>query len=201
MSMRVLVILILVLVGGAAGMFVGSKMTDKPLPSVATTPAPNVKPFALVNQDGQVVSDVTYRGRWLLVFFGFTRCPDVCPTSMIYASNLMKDLGQLADTLDILFVSIDPERDTAQALKEYLGHFDGRIIGLTGSPEQIAAITKGYGVYYTKRKLEGVDDYTMDHSTAFYLVGPDGGLRRAYSLQRGEDEMTAEIRSAITPKE
>ncbi len=167
-------------------------------PPVAAT---SVKHFSLIDQAGRSVDDATYRGRWMLVFFGFTRCPDVCPTSMIYASDLLKSLGPLAETLNVAFVTVDPERDTPEVLKEYLENFDPRIIGLTGSAEQIAAVTKTFGVYYAKRKIEGQDDYAMDHSTAFYLVGPEGGFRRAYNLQRGADQMTADIRAAISPRD
>lgn len=164
-------------------------------------PPVNVKHFSLVDQNGRSVDETAFRGRWMLAFFGFTRCPDVCPTSMIYASDLLKSLGPLADTLTVAFVSIDPERDTPSVLKDYLANFDPRIVGLTGTPEQVAAAATAFGVYYAKRKLEGMDDYTMDHSTAFYLVGPDGGFRRAFSLQRGNDQMTADLRAAITPKD
>jgi protein SCO1/2 len=120
---------------------------------------------------------------------------------MIYASDLLQSLGPLADNLTVAFVSVDPERDTPQVLKDYLANFDPRIVGLTGSPEQIAAVTKTFGVYYAPRKIEGQEDYAMDHSTAFYLVGPDGGFRRAYNLQRGADEMTTSLREAMLPKE
>ena len=139
-----------------------------------------------------------YRGRWVLVFFGFTRCPDVCPMSMTYASDLLKSLGGFADKLQIVFVTVDPERDTPDALRDYLANFDPRIVGLTGTPEQIAAASKVFGVYYAKRALEGLNDYTMDHSTAFYLVNPEGELQRAFGLQGDGDELSGQIRKILS---
>ena len=193
--------LVLVALVAIAGLGVGMMLRSSVPPSTPSVAAASVKHFSLIDHAGRSVDDATYRGRWLLVFFGFTRCPDVCPTSMIYASDLLKSLGPLAETLNVAFVTVDPERDTPEVLKEYLENFDPRIIGLTGSAEQIAAVTKTFGVYYAKRKIEGQDDYAMDHSTAFYLVGPEGGFRRAYNLQRGADQMTADIRAAISPRD
>jgi protein SCO1/2 len=199
MPRRYIFVLILTVLVGAGALGLGSWWQATTSRAVVT--APNVKSFSLLDQAGTAVDDVGFRGRWLLVFFGFTRCPDICPASMIYASDLLQSLGPLADNLTVAFVSVDPERDTSQVLKDYLANFDPRIVGLTGSPEQIAAVTKTFGVYYAPRKIEGQEDYAMDHSTAFYLVGPDGGFRRAYNLQRGADEMTTSLREAMLPKE
>jgi len=180
MPRRSVFILILAALVGAGALGVGFWWQASPRP--AAVAAPNIKSFVLLDHTGAVVDDVAFRGRWLLVFFGFTRCPDICPASMIYASDLLQSLGPLTDHLTVAFVTVDPERDTPQMLKDYLANFDPRIVGLTGSPEQIAAVTKAFGVYYAQREIEGHDDYAMDHSTAFYLVGPDGGFRRAYNL-------------------
>lgn len=193
--------LVLVALVAIAGLGVGMMLRPSVPPAAPPVAAASVKHFSLIDHASRPVDDATYRGRWLLVFFGFTRCPDVCPTSMIYASDLLKSLGPLAGTLNVAFVTVDPERDTPEILKEYLANFDPRIMGLTGSAEQIAAVTKTFGVYYAKRKIERQDEYAMDHSTAFYLVGPEGGFRRAYNLQRGADQMTADIRAAISPKD
>jgi len=182
----------LVMLGGVAG---GIWLKHKIVGTVPGQSAPTR--FALTDHDGQPVTEATYRGRALLVFFGFTRCPDVCPTSMIYASDLLKELGPRAEELKVLFVTVDPEFDTQPALKEYLAHFDPRITGLTGTSEQIAATAKTFGVYYAKRPLEGTGDYTMDHSTAFYFVAQDGRLQRAYSMQNGADKLTDELRAAL----
>jgi len=183
---------ICVLVGGIGGGIWLSQRFDAPALSLRPAAA-----FSLTDQNGQAVSDAHYRGRALLVFFGFIRCPDICPTSMSYAADLLEELGADSDRLQVVFITVDPERDTPEALKDYLTNFDPRIAGLTGTAEQIAAVAKTFGVYYAKRPLEGQDDYTMDHSTAFYFVGTDGILQRAYSLQRGAGEMTKDIRAAL----
>jgi protein SCO1 len=183
---------ICVLVGGIGGGIWLSQRFDTS--AISSRPAAT---FSLTDQNGQAVSDENYRAQALLVFFGFIRCPDVCPTSMSYAADLLTALGPEAERLQVLFITVDPERDTPDALKDYLTNFDPRIVGLTGTPEQIAAVAATFGVYYAKRPLDGMDDYTMDHSTAFYFVGADGILQRAYSLQRGADEMTKEIRAAL----
>jgi cytochrome oxidase Cu insertion factor (SCO1/SenC/PrrC family) len=154
--------------------------------------------YSLTDQNGQPVTQATYRGRWMLVFFGFTHCPDVCPMSMSYAADFLKSLGPDSKKLQVAFVTIDPERDTPAALKDYLANFDPRIVGLAGTPAQIAAAAKAFNVFYAKRPLEDLNDYMMDHSTAFYLVNPAGKLLRAFALQRGADEMTADLRETMS---
>jgi len=182
----------LVMLGGVAGgVWLKHKMDS-------TTPGQAAAiPFSLTDHNGLPVTEASYRGKALLVFFGFTRCPDICPTSMIYASDFLKELGPRAEELKVLFVTVDPEFDTQPALKEYLANFDPRITGLTGTQEQIAATAKAFGVYYAKRPLEGMNDYTMDHSTAFYFVDTRGRLKRAYSMQNGADELSKELRAAL----
>ena len=154
--------------------------------------------YSLIDQNEQVVNQATYRGRWMLVFFGFTHCPDICPMSMTYAADFLKSLGPDGKKLQVVFVTVDPERDTPAALKDYLTNFDPRIVGLTGTPAQIAAAAKAFNVFYSKRALEDPNDYTMDHSTAFYLVDPAGKLQRAFALQRGAEEMSADLREAMS---
>lgn len=184
---------LIAVLGLCAGLGVRNRLETPP--AVANN---SVTAFSLVDQDGHPVTEATYRGRWLLVFFGFTRCPDVCPTSMLYAADLLKSLGPDREKLQIAFVTIDPERDTPAALKDYLANFDARIVGLSGTPAQVAAAAKAFSVYYAKRPLEGQNDYAMDHSTAFYLVDPQGSLLRALALQRGADDMTDDLREAMS---
>ncbi len=185
---------LIVAVAVVAGVFLRHAVEEPLGVSVATA----VKPFTLIDHNGRPVTDATFRGRALLLFFGFIRCPDVCPTSMSFAADLLNALGDSAGTLQIAFVTVDPERDTPEALRDYLANFDSRIAGLTGTPEQIAAVTKAFGVYYAKRALEGLDDYTMDHSTAFYLVSTNGQFHRAFALNDDSDEMIDELRAAIS---
>lgn len=132
-------------------------------------------PFQLVDQDGHKVTEADLRGKPTVMFFGFTYCPDVCPTTLTEMTAWLKALGPDADRLNVAFVSVDPERDTPAQLKSYLGSFDHRIRGLTGTPEQVAAMAKAYRVYYRKVPVEG-GEYTMDHSSMVYLFDKDGGF-------------------------
>lgn len=129
-------------------------------------------PFALTDGNGRQVTDQTYRGKWLLVYFGYTYCPDACPTGLNNIAGALKLMGSDADKIQPLFITVDPERDTAAAMKAYAAAFDSRIVGLTGTAEQIAAVARAYRVYY-KRVGEG-EDYLMDHSVVMYVMDPDG---------------------------
>ena len=150
-------------------------------------------PFTLVDHTGKTVSDTVFRGRLMLVFFGYTFCPDVCPTNIQAISNAMDLLGEQADMVQPLFVTIDPERDTKEVMADYVGNFHPRLVGLTGTSDQIAAAAKAYRIYYSKyhpppASLSGEQDagdnkagedeeesdYLMNHSSATYLMGRDG---------------------------
>jgi protein SCO1/2 len=131
-------------------------------------------PFTLVDGDGRVVTDATFRGRYMLIYFGYTFCPDVCPTTLATIAAALNHLPA-ADRARIapLFVTIDPDRDSPNVVKDYARSFTPRMIGLTGSTAQIAAIVKAYHVYV--RKVPGANGaYTMDHSSTIYVMGPDG---------------------------
>ena len=143
--------------------------------------------FQLVNQDGQAVDQTMLNGKWSLVFFGFTYCPDYCPTTLGMLAATKARLGDKADDLQIVFVSVDPERDTPQALKDYLSSdgFPEGVIGLTGAPEQVAAAARVYRAAY--QKVGEGDDYTMNHSLTIYLMGPDGKFRSALAHDMGPD--------------
>lgn len=134
-------------------------------------------PFQLVNQDGQPVDQTILNGKWTLVFFGFTYCPDYCPTTLTMLEATKAQLGDKARDLQILFISVDPERDTPQALKDYLSAdgFPEGVIGLTGTPQQVRAAADAYRAMYSKVG-EG-EGYTMNHSLTIYLMGPDGQFR------------------------
>jgi len=152
--------------------------------------------FELVDQTGRTVRDEDFPGKWQLVFFGFTSCPDICPTTLGTVSAALEELGPVADRLQPLLISVDPERDTPPALKDYLTPFDPRILGLTGTPEQIQAAIRSFRVYASKRQLES-GDYTMDHSAFIYLMNPEGEYAAHFSSQSPIDEMTAEIRKTM----
>lgn len=142
-------------------------------PGIAV-PGPKIGgPFSLVDQDGRPVSDKTLLGKPTAIFFGFTYCPEICPTTMADITGWLKALGRDADRLNVVFVSLDPERDTPAQLKLYLSNFDRRIQGFTGSPQAVAATAKAYRVYYRKVPVEG-GEYTIDHSSAVYLFDAAG---------------------------
>jgi protein SCO1/2 len=151
-------------------------------------------PFQLVNQDGQPVDQTMLDGKWSLVFFGFTYCPDYCPTTLTSLEATRQLLGPDAEDLQIVFVSIDPERDTPQALKDYLSSdgFPPGVIGLTGTPEQVAEAARVYRAYF--QKVGDGEDYTMNHSLTVYLMGPDGRFRSALGHDLGPERSAQLIR-------
>jgi len=129
--------------------------------------------FTMTNHRGETVTDRDIQGKPTLIFFGFTSCPEVCPTTLSDISGWLQDLGPDADRLNVLFVSVDPERDTVEQLANYVSLFDQRIVGLTGTPDQLAAMAKVYRVYYRKVPLEE-GGYTMDHSAMVYMMDARG---------------------------
>jgi protein SCO1 len=153
-------------------------------------------PFSLTDQNGHTVTDRDLKGKPFLAFFGFTHCPDVCPTALFEVSEIMKALGPDADRVRVLFVTVDPERDTAALLKDYLSSFDPHLSALTGSPEAIAAIAKAYRVYYKKVPLaEG--DYTMDHTAIVYLMNKDGKFVSPFNIKRPPEVAAADLRKYL----
>lgn len=134
-------------------------------------------PFKLVDQDNRPVTEQTYRGKYMLVYFGFTFCPDVCPTTLNHVADALDRLGDKADKLVPILITVDPKRDTPAALKQYVAAFTPRMVGLTGTPEQAAAAARAYRVYFKENRTgPGPNDYTMDHSSILYLMGPDGAF-------------------------
>lgn len=144
-------------------------------------------PFQLVNQDGKPVDQTMLDGKWSLVFFGFTYCPDFCPTTLASMAATQAQMGDKGKDLQIVFITVDPTRDTPQTLKDYLSSdgFPKDVIGLTGTPEQIADAAKAYRAYY--QKVGEGEGYTMNHSLTVYLMGPDGKFRAALSSDLGPD--------------
>jgi len=132
-------------------------------------------PFELVGKDGKPVTDQDFRGRYMLVFFGFTHCPDICPAELQVMSTALDDLGSDADKVVPIFITLDPERDTPEAVNAYVENFGPNFVGLSGSPEAIAKAAKAYRVTYKKFQDESMgDNYSIDHSALVYLMGPDG---------------------------
>ena len=154
--------------------------------------------FQLVDHQGRRVTAATYAGRHMLVFFGFTHCPDVCPLALGEVSVALDALGpEAAAKVQPLFVSVDPERDTPAILKDYVAAFDDRITGLTGTPEEIAAAARAYRVYFKKVPVEGALGYTMDHSAFVYLMGPDGRLEAFFTHETKGEAMAKKIRGFL----
>jgi protein SCO1 len=152
--------------------------------------------FELVDQTGKTVRGEDLRGKWQLVFFGFTSCPDICPTTLANVTAALGELGPAAGKLQPLLITVDPERDTAPVLKEYLTAFDPRILGLTGTPEQVEKALRSFRVYASKRPQDG-GDYTMDHSAFIYLMDPAGDYAAHLSPQEPVEAMVGKIRSTV----
>ncbi len=140
-------------------------------------------PFTLTDMNAKPFSNTDLAGAPFVVFFGFTHCPDICPTKLFEMSEVLREAGARGTKLRALFISVDPERDTPEILKSYLGSFDPRIIGLTGSSADIAAITKAYRAYAKKVPLKD-GDYTMDHTALVYLMDRKGLFIGALNLER-----------------
>jgi protein SCO1 len=174
------IVLIIVLVSGR-----------DPVPSAGASAIGG--PFSLIDQDGRPVTDKDLRGRPFLVFFGFTHCPDVCPTALFEISEVLGKLGPDAQRVSALFVTIDPERDTPAQMKDYLSSFNPRLVGLTGDPAAIAAVAKEYRVYVKKVPLDH-GDYTMDHTALVYLMDKDGRFVAPFNLKRSTEDAAADLR-------
>ncbi len=156
-------------------------------------------PFALVGGDGKAVTDKDFRGKYMLVYFGYTYCPDVCPTTLNTVADALDKLGAKADRVRPVFISIDPKRDTPAVVRQFASAFGPKLVGLTGSAEQIAAAAKAYRVYYTEHRTgTGPDDYTMDHSSVLYLMGPDGRFVAPIRADLAPDQMAVSLAKLIS---
>jgi protein SCO1/2 len=149
----------------------------------------------LIDQDGRPFRLSRHRGKVLLLFFGYVVCPDVCPTTLLELANVRKRLGVEAKDVQVIFVSVDPERDTPQALKRYVAHFDPTFIGLTGDPETVARVAKGYGVRYGKRPTPTPGWYFVDHTALTYVIDRAGRLLAAYPYGTSVQDFVADLKS------
>ena len=150
-------------------------------------------PFQLVDQSGQPVTDKNLKGKPTIMFFGFTHCPDVCPTALFEMSEILRAMGNDAKRVNAFFVSVDPERDTPPIMKDYLSSFDPNLKGLTGGPEATAEIISGYRVYAKKVPLKD-GDYTMDHTALIYLLDRDGRFVAPFNIKRRPEEAAADLK-------
>lgn len=190
MNRRVMLVSALALVA-AAGIGASYIFNDRKMAETLSVGGP----FKLIGTDGQEVTEAALKGKYSVFFFGFTFCPDACPTALNTFSLMMAKLGPDADKVQPVFVSIDPARDTPQVMKEYLASFDPRIMGLTGTPEEIAETAKIFRVYYKKT---GEDEYyLMDHSTAIIVMDPDFHYAGVMNGAMGVDEMTTRLKDIM----
>ena len=150
-------------------------------------------PFKLTDQNGKTITDQDLKGHPSLVFFGFTHCPEICPTALADISQVIDTLGSDGDKVNALFVTVDPERDTPAVLKDYLSSFNPRLIGVGGDADALAAVAKAYRVYYKKVPLKD-GDYTMDHTAIVYLMDKNGQFVSPFSLRRRPEDAAAELR-------
>jgi protein SCO1/2 len=153
-------------------------------------------PFHLEDQTGKPFTDQDMKGRPFLVFFGYTHCPDVCPTTLLEISDVMKALGKDADRTGALFVTVDPERDSPAVLKDYLSNFDPHLRALTGDPAAVEAALKAYRVYAAKIPLKD-GDYTMDHTAAVYLMDKDGRFVSTFNLKQSPEAAASQLRGYL----
>lgn len=156
-------------------------------------------PFVLEDGNGQTVTDRSFRGKYMLVYFGYTFCPDVCPTTLNEVAGALAKLGPKAERVEPIFITVDPGRDTPAAIKQYTNAISPRIIGLTGTPEQIDAVERGYHVYAARRATgPGPNDYTMDHSSILYLMGPDGRFVAPIDAEQTDTQLAQALAGLIS---
>jgi cytochrome oxidase Cu insertion factor (SCO1/SenC/PrrC family) len=156
--------------------------------------------YTLVNQNGETVTDQTYANVYKFIYFGFTYCPAICPTELQKITRVMNALPpETAAKIQPLFITIDPERDTPDVMREYVSLFDERLVGLTGTPEQIDVVKKAYKIYARKVHEPDMSDYTMDHSSYLYLMSPDDKLIGLYRIEDKVNFVTNDIRAKLSP--
>ena len=161
--------------------------------SKVAQPAAIGGPFQLTDQNGKAVTDKSLKGKPTLIFFGFTQCPDVCPTSLFEISEVLRAMGKDADKVNAVFISVDPERDTPATMKDYLSSFDPHLEGLSGDPAETAKVITSYRVYAKKVPTKD-GDYTMDHTALIYLMDRDGRFVSPFNLKRTPEEAAADLK-------
>ena len=186
------------LLAGATVLFSACSEKKVEFRGIDVTGAEYARDLPLTDHNGQQRSLKDFAGKVVVVFFGFTQCPDVCPTSMQELAEVKRSLGADGDRLQGIFVTVDPERDTAEMLKAYMGNFDPSFLALRGSPEQLAAVAKDFKIYY--KKVEGKTDtsYTMDHSAGSYVYDPAGRLRVYHRYGSGAQALAADVATTLT---
>ena len=158
----------------------------------------NINPrYLLQDTNGRSVTNEDFRGRFQLIAFGYTYCPDICPTTLVEMAAILKQLGDQADRLQPIFVTVDPERDSAKVLKTYTEFFDPRILGLTGSPALVRRAADNFKIRYAKVREPGAENYAVDHSAGMILLGPDGAFIKKFAFATPVDEISAQLRKIL----
>ncbi len=174
---------------------------DAPAPSAGGVQLPQGVslggPFAMTDHTGRAVTEADFAGRFLLVYFGFTFCPDVCPTELGTIAAALDAMEQAGERVTPVFVTVDPERDTVEAMADYVARFHPRMVGLTGTPQQVAAIARAYRVFYSKVQRPEMTQYLVDHSSFIYLVGPDGRVRSLFRPETSPEAIAQAVRAQL----
>ncbi|NNM73938.1 SCO family protein [Enterovirga aerilata] len=186
--------------GASLGLYREGLIFREAGPSEAAAPARGIGgSFALTSHRGDLVTDATLKGRPFLMFFGFTHCPVVCPTTLFDVTELLRELGPEADRLQALFVTVDPERDTPEILTEYMRSFDERIMALRGTPAQTDAVVRAFGAEYRK-VATGDGSYTVDHTATVYVMDREGRLATTLDMHEPRDTRLAKLRRIAGPQ-
>ena len=156
-------------------------------------------PFSLTDQAGRAVTERDFAGRWLLLYFGYTYCPDVCPTELGTIAATLDALGPAAERVVPMLITVDPARDTPEQLADYVGRFHPRMQGLTGTPEQVAEVARRFRVYYGRVQRPEMSEYLMDHSSFIYLVGPDSRVRMLFRPDTRPEDIAAAVAAQMGP--
>ena len=182
----------------AAGALLALAVRETPRGAAGTALASAIGgPFHLIDQNGKPVSDADLKGKWQLVFFGYTHCPDTCPTALNEIALALDQLGVKRGEVEIVFITVDPERDTPDVLKSYVQSFDAPIIALTGSPDAVAQAAKAYRVFYAKHP-RGDGDYDMDHSAVIYVMNPEGRFTAIFTPDSSADSIVQRLQKLLS---
>ncbi len=161
--------------------------------TVLQSPEPEAD-FTLTAHTGEQVSLGDFRGKTVLLYFGYTFCPDVCPTTLIRLAGVMKDIGRRSDDVQVLMITVDPERDTPEKLAKYVPNFDPNFIGLTGTEDEITAVTTLFGIYYEKVESESEIGYLVNHTASILVVDKEGYLRLIYAFDTPDEDIADDLR-------
>jgi cytochrome oxidase Cu insertion factor (SCO1/SenC/PrrC family) len=196
---RVMLFVAATVVAVALALIVNSMLPDPERRRSGRIGIPSIGgPFELVNHKGQVARDSDFRGAYLLIMFGYTFCPDICPTELQVMTEVMPRLGLGSAKVQPLMITLDPERDTVAVMADYIGNFHPTFIGLTGSTAQVGAAAKAYHVFFAKTPLDDDGGYFMDHSAFIYLMGPDGKYLHHFAPTAAPQAIADKIRAVIS---